>query len=431
MEENQVKVPEGWENVKFNDFVFFQEGPGLMASLFKENGFPFMNIRCIENGKIVKDSCQFISNDIANNQYKHFQLEEKDIIVSTSGTLGKKAFVNKEDLPLLLNTSIIRFKPKNEDLNRLFLYYILESHSFLYDLYSQSTGSAQINVGPSHLKKVNIVIPQSTTEQQKIAEILSKVDTAIEQTESLIAKYQRIKTGLMQDLLTKGIDKHGNIRSEETHEFKDSELGRIPKDWDCKELSYFSNLKSGGTPSRTRLDYWDGRIPWVKTAEVDYTNINKTEEYITEKGLKNSSAFIVPENTVLMALYGQGKTRGRVAILDIPASTNQACTAFLNLENIKLYLFYFILTKEYLRLRDLSNDGAQKNLSNNLLSSFKIAYPINDNEQELVESSLLSIDKKLHKELIQISKFKRIKTALMQDLLSGKKRVTSLLTEID
>ena len=106
MEENQSHIPEGWINVKFKDYIYFQEGPGLTSSLFREVGFPFLNIRCIENGKINKESCQFISSEIANGIYSHFQLEENDLVVSTSGTLGKKAFITNNDLPLLLNTSM-------------------------------------------------------------------------------------------------------------------------------------------------------------------------------------------------------------------------------------------------------------------------------------------------------------------------------------
>ncbi|MFM7787164.1 MAG: restriction endonuclease subunit S, partial [Microcystis panniformis] len=90
----------------------------------------------------------------------------------------------------------------------------------------QTQGSAQVNVGPTHLQKMHIPLPP-IKEQTQIATILSTIDRAIEQTEALISKQQRIKTGLMQDLLTKGIDENGNIRSEETHNFKDSRLGRI------------------------------------------------------------------------------------------------------------------------------------------------------------------------------------------------------------
>jgi type I restriction enzyme S subunit len=428
MEENNVLIPEGWERVKFSEYISFQEGPGLMSFLFREVGFPFINIRCIENGNINKESCQFLSEEIAQNQYKHFQLEENDLIVSTSGTLGKKAFVKKSDLPLLLNTSIIRFKPKDTDVMSLnFLNFLLEDNSFLYNLYSQSTGSAQVNVGPTHLKKLFITIPKTSKEQNKIAEILSKVDNAISETEIIIAKYNRIKTGLMQDLLAKGIDDKGNIRSDETHEFKDSPLGRIPKEWKIVSIDEIANLKSGGTPSRQNPSFWDGNISWVKTGEVNYKLINSTEEKITEKGLKHSSTTLFPVGTILMALYGQGKTRGRVALLAIEASTNQACLGFLNLKNITTNFLYIVLTNEYNKLRDLSNDGAQKNLSGNLLKKYLLKIPSEVKEQLKIDNLFFEIERSIIDEETKLLKLKSTKKGLMQDLLSGKKRVTNLI----
>ena len=95
-------------------------------------------------------------------------------------------------------------------------------------------------------------LPPVPDEQAKIAEVLSTVDRAIEETEALIAKQQRIKTGLMQDLLTRGIDEHGNLRSEQTHEFKDSPLGRIPVEWDIASLG--SVAKSVTSGSRGSLE---------------------------------------------------------------------------------------------------------------------------------------------------------------------------------
>jgi len=99
-----------------------------------------------------------------------------------------------------------------------------------------SQGSTFEAINSSELNGWPIEFPTSQPEQAKIAEILSTVDRAIEQTEALIAKQQRIKTGLMQDLLTRGIDEHGNLRSEQTHQFKDSPLGRIPVEWEVKPL---------------------------------------------------------------------------------------------------------------------------------------------------------------------------------------------------
>ena len=275
--------------------------------------------------------------------------------------------------------------------------------------------------------KIQLQIPRNFKEQNKIAEILTNIDKAISQTEVIIEKQKRIKTGLMQDLLTNGIDDKGNIRTEKTHQYKDSPLGRIPKEWEVISIGELAELKSGGTPSRQNLSLWNGTIPWVKTGEVNYSEITKTDENITEKGLKYSSTILFPVGTILMALYGQGKTRGRVAKLRIEASTNQACLGFLNLKKVTIDFLYNTLSNEYLRLRDLSNDGAQKNLSGNLLKKYLLKIPSNKDEQLIIDSIFYKIESSIYNQGIELSKLRSIKTGLMQDLLSGKKRVTHLI----
>ncbi|PTB90737.1 restriction endonuclease subunit S, partial [Marinobacter sp. Z-F4-2] len=101
----------------------------------------------------------------------------------------------------------------------------------------------------------------------------------------------------------------------------------VPDGWKLSTIEEISNVSSGGTPSRKNDAYWNGTIPWVTTAEVKFKVIEDTSEKITEEGLANSSAKLFPVDTILMAMYGQGKTRGQVAKLGIKASTNQACAA--------------------------------------------------------------------------------------------------------
>jgi type I restriction enzyme S subunit len=276
---------------------------------------------------------------------------------------------------------------------------------------------------PSVIKKRYNVPNISINEQKKIAEILTKVDEAIENTVQLIQKYERVKVGLMQDLLTKGIDENGNVRSEETHQFKDSPLGRIPVEWEVDNLGNISVLKSGATPLRSNSKFWNDNIPWVKTGEINYNIIDKTEENISYEGLIKSSCFLIPKNTILMAMYGQGKTRGRVAITGIECACNQACVAFLEIKNIKVKLLYYILSNNYLNLRDLSNDGAQNNLSSTILKKFKIRFPLSENEQIKIINKLENIDYVINRSFLTLEKYKKQKQGLMQDLLSGKIRV--------
>ena len=103
----------------------------------------------------------------------------------------------------------------------------------------------------------------------------------------------------------------------------------VPDGWNIQCIEHIAKVSSGGTPSRSKKEYWRGNIPWVTTAEIQFNTIYDTEQKITQMGLDNSSAKIFLPNTILMAMYGQGKTRGQVAKLGISAATNQACAAIL------------------------------------------------------------------------------------------------------
>ena len=109
--------------------------------------------------------------------------------------------------------------------------------------------------------------------------------------------------------------------------YKQTEVGVIPEDWRVKQLGDLGTITAGGTPSRANSKYWNGDIPWITTSEVDFGTINYAEQFITKEGLINSPAKLLSPGTLLMALYGQGKTRGKVGVLGIEAATNQACAA--------------------------------------------------------------------------------------------------------
>src|ERR1039457_4965492 len=111
--------------------------------------------------------------------------------------------------------------------------------------------------------------------------------------------------------------------------YKQTDVGVIPSDWTVRALGSIATIAAGGTPSRRISEYWGGSIPWVTTTEIDYGIIHETNESISAAGLKNSAAKLVPAGTILLALYGQGKTRGKVSILGIEATTNQACASII------------------------------------------------------------------------------------------------------
>jgi type I restriction enzyme S subunit len=203
--------------------------------------------------------------------------------------------------------------------------------------------------------------------------------------------------------------------------YKDSSLGIIPKEWEVKRLGDIAEIGSGGTPSKNNNEYWNGSIPWITTSLINKPYIDRAEEYITEEGLKNSSAKLLNAGVLLMAMYGQGQTRGKVSKLLINASTNQAC-AYIKVHTGLVDYIHQYLIANYENVRKDSNDGNQKNLSLTIIKNIRVLCPPIE-EQDVLNKVLLLWDTAIEKQSELIEKLTLRKYALMQKLLTGKKRL--------
>lgn len=197
----------------------------------------------------------------------------------------------------------------------------------------------------------------------------------------------------------------------------------FPSDWEIKKLREVAKVTSGGTPNREKKAFWGGNIPWITTSLIDFNEIESAEQFITEDGLKESSTKLFPSGTLLMALYGQGVTRGKTAILRIEATTNQACAAIILDEKRanKEYVFQYLISK-YEDIRRLSNTGNQENLNGELVKSIKLNLPPLP-EQIAIANILRLMDSFINKNDQLLSQKELQKKWLMQNLLSGKKRL--------
>lgn len=197
------RLKTGWMVKKLSDICWFQEGPGLRNWQFTMSGMKVINVTNLENGYLnLEKTDRHISFDEFHKMYRHFEIDENDIVMASSGnSYSKVAVVRKQDLPLVMNTSVIRFKPlKGLQYNYLLIF--LKSHNFKNQIDLLITGGAQPNFGPAHLKKIKIVVPEDEKEQTRIATILSGMDAEIAALEAKLAKYRHIKQGMMQNLLT-------------------------------------------------------------------------------------------------------------------------------------------------------------------------------------------------------------------------------------
>ena len=195
----------------------------------------------------------------------------------------------------------------------------------------------------------------------------------------------------------------------------------IPQQWGLPQIKDIASISSGSTPNRNNSEYWNGNIAWVTTGELSSGHVNHTSELITVKAVKETKMRIYPQGTLLMAMYGQGKTRGTVAILEIDAAVNQACAAITVKDGKSKFLFYQ-LKNSYQDIRKLSNTGNQENLNADIIKTYQVPWAP-DEEQERISTILTAQDKVIELKEKRLAEKQRQKKYLMQQLLTGKKRL--------
>ena len=272
--------------------------------------------------------------------------------------------------------------------------------------------------------------------QIKIAEILSTVDQAIDQTEALIAKQQRIKTGLMHDLLTRGIDENGNLRSEETHEFKDSPLGRIPVEWDLSELAYaFAEVPRNGIykppnqiGSGTVLI---GQTSFTKEGRIDYRFARRTVVSPSELKAYQLRNHDILVRRVFATVDGVGLP---ILVTDLPeAAVYESNMLRLRVDSTKYNptLLFHWLSSSTIRKRVTASVNAsnQTSINQTVLNALP-ALVIPSDEQDNIVAAISTQETHLNDLARNLGKLRSLKTALMQDLLTGKVSVAPLLTDL-
>ena len=403
----EMEIPNDWEVKKLGDLGKCIRGLTYSPDDVADNGLLVLRSSNIQNGKLTYDDNVFVKIDVGN---EYISTVGDILICVRNGSkrlLGKSATITGCGPKSTHGAFMTVFRGEYNS----YIKQLINSDMFFTQV-SIDIGATINSINNSNLLKYRFPFPL-LPEQKQIAKILTSVDEVIATTETQINKLKDLKKGMMNELLTKGI---GHT------EFKDSVVGRIPVGWDVVSINTVSKLASGGTPDRKIPQYWDGKIAWVKTGEINYTTINKTVEKISEEGLKNSSAKLITKGAVLMAMYGQGVTRGKVAILGINATLNQACLAIMpNNSLFNRFLFYY-LTNQYEKLRSLVQEGTQKNLNSAIVKDVLIPIPSSD-EQQKIASILTSIDTNIEQKQTKLTQTKNLKKSLMADLLTGRVRV--------
>lgn len=396
-----------WEIKKLDKITFFQEGPGVRKHQYTTNGVKILNVANLFEGQLdLSRSDRFISEEEAYGKYSHFLVDENDLIIACSGIQvdyfhKKMGFVKKEHLPLCMNTSTMRFKVLDENmLDIQYLAYFLKTDLFKKQIQRLITGSAQLNFGPSHIKKVDILIPPLET-QKKIVKILDKAHFLIDARQKQITALSKLKQSIFYDMFGDPEDYSNNSKR-----LKIEDLFRV---------------QTGSTPSRKENKYWEnGNIPWIKTTQLQNDLILTADEYVTEQAVNERNLKLFPENTILIAMYGQGKTRGRTGLLRFPATTNQACAALIPKKEINLSFIWMQLILRYEALRDLGRGGNQPNLNLSLIRGFDVLFP-DENKQKKYSEITSEIDTTLNLVKHSLEEMDTLYNSLMQQAFKGER----------
>ena len=430
-----MKAVEGWKKGRLGELCSIDIGgtpsrsnPDFWDSS-KESSNRWVSIRDL-NRSVLVDTNEYISD--SGVKHSNVKLQNPGtVLLSFKLSIGRVAFAG---VPLYTNEAIAGLNSEKIDL--AFLFHGLHQWDLLQNV-DQAIKGATLN--KAKLKKIEFEYPSSKPEQAKIAEILSTVDRAIEQTEALIAKQQRIKTGLMQDLLTRGIDEHGNLRSEQTHKFKDSPLGRIPVEWEVKSLQSIADYQNGRSfPSGA---YGISGVRLVRPGNLSPNGwVVWDEKHTTHLPISfwgKARDYQVGAGEILMNLTAQSledQFLGRVCLTPPGDSCllNQRI-ARITPYSCDLHFLYWSLKGPHFRqyIDSIPQGTKVQHIYNRNLDAGRLAVPRSLPEQRSVADTLWGIENKTDATLKQLHKLHSLKSALMQALLTGRKRVIALLTETE
>ena len=407
------EIPEEWGYEELNKLVDKITDGTHKTPTYTESGIPFLRVTDIQKSEIDWNNVKYISQEEHLELIKRCNPEIGDILYSKNGTIGIPKIIDWDnEFSIFVSLCLIKMKKQESYISNKYLEQFLKSDSCMRQIRLRAKQGTVTNLHLEEIRELIIPIP-TIKEQEKIASILSTVDEQIDNVDILIEKNKELKKGLMQTLLTKGI---GHTK------FKKTEIGEIPEEWGVEKLGNIVEVISGATPKTNINEYWDnGDIYWATPTDITSNGkyISITEKTITESGLKNCSAKLLPIGSILMSSRA---TIGERCINTVPMATNQGfkslvCKARVNNE----FIYYYIdILKE--KLIGLASGSTFLEVSKKVVEDVKVAVPSLE-EQEKIVSILSEIDDKIHEYENKKQKLEELKKGLMQQLLTGKMRV--------
>lgn len=421
------EIPEHWEIVpiKYSLLIPLTDGPHETPELLPD-GIPFISAEAIKNDKIDFNKKRgFISIE----EHERFSLKYKpqmgDVYMIKSGaTTGNLARVQTNE-EFNIWSPLAAFRPAPNKTTTDFLFFYMKSSRFFSAIELGWNYGTQQNIGMNVLENLRMVRP-TLKEQTAIANYLDRktteIDELIADKKRLLELYEEEKTAIINQAVTKGINPNVPM--------KDSGiewLGEIPEHWEVKRLSWcFEIIGSGTTPKAGSEEYYsNGEFNWLLTGDLTDGDILETSKKVTQKALDDHTSLKkYPVNSIVMAMYGA--TIGKLGILKIPTTVNQACCVMGNPIHLHYQFAFFLLLAARKEIINMSYGGGQPNISQELIKSFRVQVPPIGEQKTIVnhiETECALIDSKTENTKKLIDLLTEYRTALISEVVTGKIKV--------
>ncbi len=427
MKAEQMVIPENWREVSLLEVVQSEKqkivggpfGSNLKVSDYQEEGVPIVRLQNVEISKFKNTDIKFISKDKAKELAYH-NFKKGDIILAKLGNpIGKTCIVPDYLDHGILTADVVRIRVDGEEIDRDFLLYVLNSYYVNKQLKIGTIGSTRPRVNLEDVRNLKVLIPP-LREQQAISSVLSNVDKIIHSTQQLIDYLQLLRKGLMQQLFTQGI---------EHTEFKETKIGRIPKGWQLVKLEELLEVRSGKRlPKGEKFSDVQTSFPYIRVLDFKDGTINPNNlEYLTPQHKKILNKYTISSEDVYISIAGSIGIVGLVPDeLNNANLTENAASLFIK-EKKKLtkeFLYYYLdsnIGQKEIRLR--TTITTLPKLAFKRIEKIPIILP-SIYEQNQITSCFIGIDQIREEEINNLTELKKIRNGLMQDLLTGKKRVS-------
>jgi type I restriction enzyme S subunit len=405
VKQEKTKLPNSWKWVKLGEIC---ELSSLKHTPDKEEILFYIGLEHIEKntGRLLEHVGKEKIDTVKN------KFEKGDLLYGKLRPYLNKVYLANQSG--VCSTDILVFKLLDTCYGQ-YLYYLMLSRAFVNEMSNNTSGVNLPRVSTKFILNYPIALPSISIQQEivsKIEELFSELDKGIE---NLRIAQQQLKT-YRQSVLKWAFE--GKLTNENVKQ------GELPNGWKWVPFNEIFDVFVGSTPSRKVAEYWDGKINWISSGEVHFNTINETKEKISQQGLDRSSCKVHPKGTVILAMIGEGKTRGQAAILNTDATHNQN-TAAIRVEksNTNSYLLYYFLVYSYENTRKIGSGNNQKALNKKIIE--KILFPLSPiNEQYKIVQEIerrLSVADKIEESITQsLQQAEALRQSILKKAFEGK-----------